>query len=262
MRSTILYLILFFSLQATISGQMALADRKKEIKIAFSSWPPYEYQDEGKSSKGINLELVKLTLEKLGYIVKFDIFPWKRAYESAKDGKYDAVFSMGKRPEREIHFHFPSEPLLVTKWLLFFKKGKIVPFKNDLKALKGLTIGIANGYNYGETFNNADFFKKESVTNDLQNLKKLAAGHIHAAVCDNINCPILIKENGLNDQIEPYKKTAIDIIPMFIGFSKKSLLIKSHSAFLDQFSLALRDIKASGVAGKILEKYGISLPDL
>lgn len=228
----------------------------KKITLNFSPWPPFEYE-ENRIPKGINLEIIKTALQRMGFEVLFLQYPWKRAYEDAKSGNADGVFSMGKKPEREIFFFYPSEPTINTYWYLYFLKGNVVPFKKDLQGLKGLTIGIARGYIYTPEFMKSPLFERKVVNTDLLNLKKLRKGRLDAMVCNDINCQLLIKENNMENLFEIYTETPIDITPMYLGFTKKSKLLIQYPNLVKEFSTTLKQIKEDGVASKIAEKYGI-----
>jgi len=206
------------------------------------------------------LEIVGTTLQTMGFEVTFTKFPWKRAYNDAKHGKADGVFSMGKRPEREVDFLYPSEPLIVSIWYLYFRKGEAVPFDKDYKALKGLRIGVCGGYIFPREFMESPLFERDKSKDDLQNLKKLRGKRVDAIVCDNINCGLLIRENGMETLFEVYEKTPIDVIPMYVGFSKKSKAVADYPNLVDEFSKTLKQLKADGETDKIAEKYGVKYP--
>lgn len=231
----------------------------KQISLTFMQWPPFEYEEDG-VPKGIDLEIVKTVLETMGFEVIFINYPWKRAYNDAKHGEADGVFSMGKRPEREVDFFYPSEPLIVSGWYLYFPRGKVVPFDKDLKALQGLRIGMCDGYIFPKEFMESPLFERDLGKDDLQNLKKLQGGRVDAIVCDNINCQLLIKQHGMEELFEMYKETPIDIIPMYVGFSKKSKTLAEYPNLIDEFSETLRQLKADGIVDKIAEKYGVKYP--
>ncbi|MBF0287579.1 MAG: transporter substrate-binding domain-containing protein [SAR324 cluster bacterium] len=250
--------LIIFSIMCCIIGVFPSigASETKKILINFSPWEPFEYT-ENKIQKGIDLEIVKAVLEKNGFEVTFKMYPWARAYELAKQGKADGVFSMGKRPEREVHFVFPAEPLIITGWYLYFPREKVVPFKKDLKALKDLRIGTVKSYNYGPDFMDSKLFIREDNINDISNLRMLKAGHLDAVVCDSINCQLLLKKEQMDDLFVMYTETPIDIIPMYVGFSKNSKVLKQYPDLVKNFSQSLKQMKDRGAIDKIAEKYGI-----
>ncbi len=231
----------------------------KQISLTFMQWPPFEFVENG-IPQGIDLEIAKTTLEKLGFKVNLINYPWKRALNAAKHGEADGIFSMGKRPEREIDFFYPSEPLIISGWYLYFPKKKVVPFEKDFKALKNLRIGICDGYVFPKEFMESTLFERDKSTDDLQNLKKLRGGRVDAIVGDNINCQLLIKKHGMTGLFKMYEKTPVDIIPMYVGFSKKSKALAKYPNLVKDFSETLKGLKKSGEVDKIAEKYGITYP--
>lgn len=248
---TALFLCLFIS--------CAVSAGEKRVSLTFMQWPPFEYEEDG-IQKGIDLEIVRTTLQNMGFQTTFTKFPWKRAYNDAKHGKADGVFSMGKRPEREVDFFYPSEPLIVSIWYLYFRKGEVVPFDRDYKDLKGLRIGVCGGYIFPKEFMESTLFQRDKSKDDLQNLKKLKGKRVDAIVCDNINCGLLIRKHGMETLFEVYEKTPIDVIPMYIGFSKKSETVVRYPNLASDFSATLKAMKKSGETDKIAEKYGVKYP--
>lgn len=91
------------------------------------------------------------------------------------------------------------------------------------------------------------------VNTDLVNMKKTSVGRIDGFVCDNINCPILIKENQLENLFEPYRDTPIQARGIYIGFSRQSELAKNYPDFHEKFAKALRKLKKAGVTKKSKE---------
>jgi len=245
-------IVLFF---AIIPFSFANPETKK-ITLNFSPWAPFEYEEK-RRPKGINLEIIKATFQRMGFDILFLQYPWKRAYEDAKKGSADGVFSMGKRAEREKDFIFPSEATINTGWFLYFPKGKVISFKKNLQGLKGLTIGTTLGYIYPPTFMKSSLFEREVVNTDLQNLNKLKKGRLDAIVCDDINCQLLIKKNNMENLFEMYTETPIDITPMYLGFSKKSKLLTQYPSLVKEFSTTLKQVKEEGTASKIARKYSI-----
>ena len=59
---------------------------------------------------------------------------------------------------------------------------------------------------------------------------------------------------------EMYEKTPVDIIPMYVGFSKKSKALAQYPNLVNNFSETLKGLKISGEVYKIAEKYGITYP--
>ncbi len=231
----------------------------KQVSLTFMQWPPFEYVENG-TPKGIDLEIAKTTLEKMGFKVNLINYPWKRAYNAAKHGEADGIFSMGKRAERETDFVYPSEPLIISGWYLYFPKDKVVPFEKDFKALKNLRIGMCDGYIFPKPFMESDLFERDKSKDDLQNLKKLHGGRVDAIVGDNINCQLLIKKHAMAGLFKMYEKTPIDIIPMYVGFSKKSKALAQYPNLVKDFSETLKGLKKSGEVDKIAQKYGITYP--
>lgn len=228
-----------------------------EILINHSYWLPFEYEQNGIST-GITVDIVDTILSQLGFTVRFKQMPFKRAVEDAKTGKADAVMSVVKTAEREEHFFFPTEPLVIWGQYLYFPKDKVVPFKQDLQALEGLKIGTARGFTYPDYFMNSELIERKVVNADLINLKKARVGRIDAFVCDNVNCQLLIKEHQMEGLFTMYRETPISLDKVFIAFSKKSEVLYQYPDLPKKFSQALKRLNGEGIIAEIKSKYGIT----
>ena len=101
-------------MKATIALAVALiafasspwAADKRVLNIAATEYPPfYSAEIEG---GGFMTEIVTEAFRREGYDPDIRFLPWKRALEGAKRGKYDGLFTVWYRPEREEWFLFSA----------------------------------------------------------------------------------------------------------------------------------------------------------
>ncbi len=79
----------------------------KEIVIATGEWPPYSSAK--MSNGGLCTELVQAAFEAVNIRVKFEFFPWKRAWLNVERGKVDTSFPWRKNDFREKYALFSKE---------------------------------------------------------------------------------------------------------------------------------------------------------
>jgi polar amino acid transport system substrate-binding protein len=121
-----------------------------------------------------------------GVSVEYGFFPWKRARMNAQRGGWDGSMAWAYRRPDFVPFFLFSEPILTVPKTLFFLKSHPVKW-NSIEDLRGLRIGIAAGYTYGEEFDRAakdGVFTVEEVTRDEQNLRKLLKGRVDAVAME------------------------------------------------------------------------------
>lgn len=167
----------------TLSG--ALAAQDKVIKLTSLEWPPYS--GEKVAEQGASVAVIRAAAEAMGYKLEVKFFPWNRAVAMAQDAKSGFV---GYFPE--YHSDQVAKDFLLSDPIgsgpLGFVESVAAPVAwSSLADLKGKSVGVVDGY-----VNTAEFdamtakgeIKAEAVTDDLTNVKKVAAGRIPLAVID------------------------------------------------------------------------------
>ncbi len=147
------------------------------VRVASGEWVPYSGREI--PEQGFCSHVVREAFMSAGYTVEFEYFPWKKAYQLAEDGKFDATLCWVEAEERKASFLF-SDPIATEKVVFFHRKDFDFDWAvfDDLARYK---IGATLGYNYGEAFQQAEAEKRivvERVNKDELNLKKLLRGRI------------------------------------------------------------------------------------
>ena len=162
----------------------AAAQTPLTIRFAGEEWPPFvtpSLPDDGLSGA-----LMRATFERLGYAVRIDYFPWKRAMElGLHDPRYAGLLAVWRTPEREKQCHF-SVPVGNTLTVIASLKDKPVA-ASRVDDLRGIRIGIVGGYSNGDEFDalvRQHQLDVEEGVNDETNLRKLLARRFPALVIE------------------------------------------------------------------------------
>jgi polar amino acid transport system substrate-binding protein len=228
----------------------------KPLKIAGSVWPPF-IVDQG-AEKGAATALVSEILKRAGYQTEVSIETWPRTLEGTSAGIYDVIISAWYTKERESHFQF-TEPYFVNTIQFVKRKGAPINFRS-YQDLKGLVIGVVNGYAYGEEFDNAQGLLKLPSNHLIQNLLKLQQGRIDLTLGDK-----WVVRNELTE----YFPTAIKDFE-FLGkpvatrtlHAAVSRAHPQHDKIVKDFNKTLKAMKADGSYEKILDTYRKRLVNL
>ncbi|MEO0486702.1 MAG: transporter substrate-binding domain-containing protein [Pseudomonadota bacterium] len=151
------------------------------LSIAATEWPPF-YGAEMEDG-GFMTQIVVEAFARTGRDTEVDFLPWKRAFEGTKDGKFDALFTMWHRPEREKHFIF-SDALPSNELVFLVRSGASVDFQG-YEAMKNIDIGVVRGYAPPPGFEDAGL-KVSEARDDEENLRKLLRGRVDAVLTDRI----------------------------------------------------------------------------
>lgn len=245
-----LVLSLFFA-------SVSFAACPKEIRIGWEPYAPFQMK-KGNDYVGIDFDIVKVVLDKMGCKYQFVERPWKRVLADLEKGDLEITGSASKNAERE-KFAFFTNDYIITKNALFIDKAQQSKFTikslADMTKASGFKLGTNRGYEYGDEFTKASADPKfkaiiEENDNEEQTFKKIAAGRITATFSNEFVGMDTLKSIGLADKVV---KTDffLNEDPSYWMVSKKSLT----PAFVDDFNKALESIKKDGTYQKILDKY-------
>lgn len=240
---TVFVLLLF-----TLSGNT----QQKKIVIAAQEWAPYIGKD--LKNNGIMAQIARAALEEEGYTVEFVFYPQKRALDMLKKGTVDACFPIYYSSDYT-DFSIFSGPVDSAPVGLFVKSDVQINY-NDLEDLKGMKIGTLRGNPVDEQFDKADFLKKEPVSTDISNIKKLIAGRIDTFVGNKYTIRYL-----LNNKLPEFKNSIKFIEPPISDSNLHfcvSKNVENPNDILAAFSLGLAKLKMFGDYDKILKEFAIT----
>ena len=161
----------------------------KILFIGADPYPPYQFY-EGCEVKGIDYEVVREIVEKMGYEGIFIIKDWKIIQELFDQKKLDMVFQVTKTPEREKKWIFSKEKLRDARECIVAYKDcrtKFTGWPDFLDHLKsnGLKLGVMKGYRYGEPVDSlSSEFKIEYASLD-EMLNSINSGQAHQRFSSN-----------------------------------------------------------------------------
>lgn len=153
------------------------AAQAETISISTGDWPPF--LEEKAKHHGYANHMVRLSFATQGVDCKFIFLPWKRAYESTKNGKYHGTNYWYCTPRRQKDF-LCADPVLEDNYMLFHLKRRRIEWET-LDDLKPFTFGLTLGYTYTDEF--VARIKKgdlqgEWTPTDVQNFTKLLRGRV------------------------------------------------------------------------------------
>lgn len=221
------------------------------LKVVSDSWAPYIFEQDGEL-RGVDYETVLQVFALLGHTTEWELAPWKRAMLSIESGRADAILDILPTSERREQFIFPSEHLSRNDSVLFYARQHPHPYAK-LESLRGLTIGVAPGYSYGNPeFMAATYFTREPAPSIETNLLKLLNQRIDLAVMD--------RRAGLHVRQQLNLQEQIGFDPQPIGSGKLYLAFQRSEGNLElsqAFSAELKQFKTSDDYRQILTRYGL-----
>ncbi len=230
-----IFSILLFTLFLSVSHAAPL-------KLITEELPPYAYRQGGQIT-GASVDIIKALFKEANIPFEIKIFPWKRAYETAKAEKA-CIFPIQRSQEREVLFNWIS-PVLITQTAFYaLDNGKTqVRTLNDAQKLK---VGTYRG-SAVEEYLVGQGFQVESISKDSANANKLSHGRIDLWAADTLSAPYFAKKANINNLTEA-----------LVYFTTLRALACNTSVPKDTITRlqdALQSIYKAGKVDKILAKY-------
>lgn len=203
--------------------------------------PPYAFKQKGKPA-GASVEIIQALFKEAGVPYKISIYPWKRAFETAKSSAA-CIFPIQRSQEREALFNWIS-PVLITQTAFYSAAGSSLDIRT-LTDVKNLKIGTYRG-SAVEEYLTGQGFKVFSTTQDNVNIQKLKANRIDLWASDTLAA------NHLSN------KSNTHITEELVYFTTLRALACNTSVPSDQvkkLQKALQSIYKKGTVDNILKKY-------
>ena len=170
---------------ALLLVSMTAARAQDAIRFATLEWPPYVSSHLPES--GMTAKILRDIAVAHRSDARFAFLPWVRAMRYAQeDPDYAGYFPAYWTEERAKTCSF-SDPIGISEVGFVQRKDAPVTW-NKLSDLAGRKIGVVNGYANGQEFDQLvaqGVLSIEGATHDLDNLRKVAVGHLPLAVIDH-----------------------------------------------------------------------------
>ncbi len=243
--------------------------QSEKITMATLKWQPYI--GENICGQGWVQQMAVGIFLSLGYTVETRFYPWKRAVMNVERGDTDILYPEYFIPEAApsdtvkggmrrnllaMSDPFPGGPVVFWR-----KKGNSVEFKGDLRTLRGVSVGVVDGYENTPEFDRLmaqGYFKVDKARNDWINIKKLYYGRISLIVGDQNVLAFTVRKELPPEKAETYLSKLesagppLSVNPLYLAFSKNRPKYRKH---LNRFNSRLKEFTESGEADRLRQKY-------
>lgn len=160
----------------------------QRIRIgAEDDWRPYSYVVDGKPV-GFVVDLVRAAWAAAGVEVDLVPLPYARCMKEVDNGTLAGCFDTLRDPRTESRYLWHRKPLFKARIGIYGRsQGAATSGRVEPADLLGHRIGVTNGYDYGEAFDNDNRMRRDVAPSDLTSLRKLVAGRVdYALVFDRV----------------------------------------------------------------------------
>ncbi len=228
-----------------------------DISLRWDDDPPYFMVQEGEVV-GIDADLVREVMERLGCGLTLKKLPWARALLELRDGRVDMLSGAYRTPEREQYAYYSNVVGLVSPNILFIRRSDEAGFDPvGLRELlkSGFRLGAQINVSYSDEYNalvqNPDYEKNIQYVSRRESLwKMLARNRVDGVVASRLTGLYEIQALGLSGMITP-SSMVVSNKPAFFVFSKASV----SSEFVADFDRVLQAMVDDGTFAAIVNRY-------
>lgn len=219
---------------------------------------PFSMRDARGEIVGLQIDLARAALERLGCTARLVEMPWARALAELEAGRLDMLTGTFRRPEREAYAHFAG-PGLRSPNVLFVRADALERWPQtrllDLKG-RGFRLGAQIGVSYGADYE--ELARDPAFARDLQKVGKrralwqlLAMQRIDGVIADEATARYEIRALGLEGKLAGSRMVVSDD-PSWTAFSRRSVA----ADFVARYEQALAEMRKDGSYRAIVERYG------
>ena len=237
-------LSLFVTLSALSHGSNTILFNMSEQGV-----PPYFYQDEGKSPKGILFDVLTSITHQLGYQVATQKLPKNRIIFEMESSDLDAspmAKEWIKNPEK---YEF-TDIIIQAKDKVFYLKSNSIDF-HSIENLYQKRIATFLGFTYPmlEPYFEKGKIIRVDVKTDWAMLKSIVLGRVDGGILKQRAGQWRIKQN-------PEWQGKFMMSDKHVGeFGYRIMFRPKWKSFVSQFNKRLKIMKKNGELDKIISKY-------
>lgn len=222
------------------------------LVFAFSELPPWKTIDNNQHFGGAYTEILRELAKRTDSELEIVQCPIKRCLKMIQDGKADVIIGIQASPEREAYIHFLRTPYrkFSSDKVFYVPKGKttLVRSYNDLKTLR---IGVKNGTQYFDRFDQDTQLTKDGAKDAEASFKKLLRGRVDTVAMAEDQGEAIVYSMQLQSQLDKAEYREADRTPRAVGFSKKS----THMARLPRFETAMAAMVRDGTVRALFKRH-------
>lgn len=241
-------LFVLWSSAASVWAQNAGPDK---VRIgAEDDWRPYSYAVGGEPV-GFAVDIVKAVWAAANVPLELVPLPYARCMRMVDNGDLDGCFDTLRDARTEANYRWHREPLFKARIAIYGRKIGQTPSVMGPEDLVGQRVGVTNGYDYGQAFDNDRRMVRDVAASDLASLRKLVAGRVdYALVYDQVANRIADLHPELAQQ---FVQRGVLVEPLlYLSFKRKG---DDLARLITKFDQGLAAIRKSGEYARIESRW-------
>ncbi|NIB38555.1 amino acid ABC transporter substrate-binding protein [Pseudomaricurvus alkylphenolicus] len=243
---------LLLPLLLVVLGNVSLADERVLVQAVVEKDAPWVHKD-GKSSAGIEVDIMRAIAEIMGYRLQVRHFPLKRMSLPVVSGKADILllaYPVSAIKTYNIKgLYVDTTPLVQIRVGAFALKRRAIKV-NGIKALHGYEVGHLTAMDDIENLVLPGLENRMRVITQKQLVKTLYGGRIDVAVSGVPGFMHYAEALNIGNAVEPL----IDL-PAFGLYPAWSVKASTGESWVAAFPQAVKALKSQGVLEGIINRY-------
>lgn len=208
---------------------------------AEDDWYPYCGKVNGEA-KGFAVDVVRAAFSAVNIEVKFESLPYARCLNSVRGGKLLGCFNTTRTNIIEKDFLWHAPPLFKAK-INIYSLASNPETGLTTEKLEGKTVGVTNGYEYGDAFDKNTKIVRDVGMQDLNGFKKLLVGRVQYVVAFERVADYLIAAHA-KEFAGKFKVAGLNAeVDLYLAFSKD---YPGAPKLVEQFGQGLQTIRKNG----------------
>jgi len=240
----------------------------RKLRFVCEDWEPFEHMATNGAPVGLNVEVLRIVMKRLGIPYEIKIYPWTRAWMMAEKGDADAVLSVSYKASREPVLYYtraqrqfassgrlPVDYLWLSEYVFFVKTASQGALRfESFEQLEGedITLGINKGYTYCPAFV-PDKYKTHVYFKAEDGFHGLLHGEIDLYPMDRTVGLSALRRMGVQESITFLPKPLFSK-PYLAPFVKTSDY-PNLEAIMYAFNRELRGLRASGFYDALYRRH-------
>ena len=218
--------------------------------------PPYSFRQPDGQIVGLDADLARAVLQRMGCHARFVNMPWARALVELETGRLDILPGTLRSAARERFAHF-SDPLPTAPNVLYLSPAAARTYRPSTLgelAGTGFRLGVQIGVSYGAVVDalKATRFKDNLVPVTLRRnaWRMMEMGRIDGMIADEASANVELRQLGLEKILLP-SRVMVATAPVTFAFSKTSI----EPGFVTLFSKHVSEMRDDGSYRALRERY-------
>lgn len=224
--------------------------RQRPLRAVALAIPPFATLDANGRKSGLFVEALELIARDSQHQIEITIAPYARAIAMLRSGEADLMISTSNSAVAETAE--PMGMLWTTEVIAIGRSGLKL---DGLQDLRGRTVGMLRGSDYGAAFLDDHEFRKHEITDQLQGIRMLLEGRLDASIGTRLAVFHSMRLLGV-PRARLGGTLAVQSREIHLHLSRHHF----DEALATELRRVVHELRSSGKADALLAKYLAGLP--